>query len=190
MEDDAIIVLELLTDDPSLRGGLVQAIPTEGRISALNIPHSSIVFEHYGTAEVTAELLGEDGYATETIRHADIVSFSCLKAKAYDDRQERKDAHDLIYCLEHVPQSSEVVAGMFRNALRGKHADVISHSLELLRSRFATDENAEGYTKDGPVAVAKFELGEYDDSREARILRQREAADAVETLLRSIAEES
>jgi len=55
----------------------------------LNIPHSSIVFEHFNTAQVTAELLGENGQATETIRHANIVSFSCLKAIAYDERVSR-----------------------------------------------------------------------------------------------------
>jgi hypothetical protein len=72
----------------------------EGRISALNIPHSSIVFDLYDTAQVTAELLRDNGVATETIKHANIVSFTCLKAISYNDRQERKDAHDLVYCLD------------------------------------------------------------------------------------------
>lgn len=186
MEDGTTIVLELLADHPSMRGGRVQPIPEEGQISALNIPHSSIVFEQFDTAEVTAELLGENGQATETIRHANIVSFSCLKAFAYDDRQERKDAHDLVYCLEHVSQPPAEVAAMFRSALNGKHADVIRRSLDLLRNRFSTDKNVEGYVKDGPVAVAKFELGEDDDLREARALRQREAADIIETLLKAV----
>jgi hypothetical protein len=75
---------------------------------------------------------------------------------------------------------------MFRNALNGKHADVIRLSLDLLRNRFGTDESVEGYVKDGPVAVAKFELGEDDDLREARALRQREAAYIIETLLEAV----
>ncbi|HLO68040.1 MAG TPA: hypothetical protein VK188_13535 [Holophaga sp.] len=43
----------------------------------------------------------------------------------------------------------------------------------------------EGYRKDGPVAVAKFELGEGDELslREARALRQREVSSVVESLL-------
>jgi hypothetical protein len=47
---------------------------------------------------------------------------------------------------------------------------VIQASLEILRTRFAQDEKTEGYRKDGPVSVAKFELGEGDepDQREAR----------------------
>ncbi|MEQ8827878.1 MAG: antitoxin, partial [Parvibaculum sp.] len=42
----ATIILELLADDPELGGGKVQPLPTEGNISALNIPHSSMVFDH------------------------------------------------------------------------------------------------------------------------------------------------
>lgn len=186
MDDGTPIVLELLADHPDLRGGRAQPIPDEGRISALNIPHSSIVFDLYDTAQVTAELLGSNGIAAETIKHANIVSFTCLKAIAYNDRQERKDAHDLVYCLEHVPHTVSEVAAMFQNDLKGKHRDVLLHSLTLLRSRFATDANVEGYLKDGPVSVAKFELGEDDDAREARALRQREAADVVESLLSGI----
>lgn len=41
-----------------------------------------------------------------------------------------------------------------------KHAAVIELALSILRNRFANDVGAEGFLKDGPVAVAKFELGE------------------------------
>ena len=52
-------------------------------------------------------------------------------------------------------------------------------------SRFASDEKGEGYRKDGPVSVAKFELGEGNEpeQREARTLRQRQACDVIEQLL-------
>jgi hypothetical protein len=186
MEDGTNIVLELLADHPDLRGGRAQPLPDEGQISALNIPHSSIVFDLYDTAEVTAELIGGNGLATENIRHANIVSFTCLKSIAYDDRQERKDAHDLVYCLEHVPQKTDALVALFRGALGGKHQDVIRHSLALLRNRFVTNGNAEGYLKDGPVAVAKFELGDGDDIREERALRQRDASEVITSLLDAI----
>ena len=44
------------------------------------------------------------------------------------------------------------------------------------------------YRKDGPVSVAKFELGESDEpeQREARTLRQRQACDVIEQLLARI----
>jgi hypothetical protein len=185
IEDGTTIVLELLADLPGMRGGRAQPIPDEGQISALNIPYSSIVFDLYDTAEVTAELLGGNGMATEKIKHANIVSFTCLKSIAYEDRQERKDAHDLVYCLEHVPQTLAQIGAMFRDAAGGTHAEALRRSLEFLRNRFVTDAKTEGYLKDGPVSVAKFELGEDEDTREARALRQRQAADVIETLLTS-----
>jgi hypothetical protein len=49
--------------------------------------------------QMQAELLGEGGIATEQVKDANLVSFTYLKAYAFDQRFERKDAHDLIsYC--------------------------------------------------------------------------------------------
>jgi hypothetical protein len=77
------------------------------------------------------------------------------------------------------------VAEAFRRERGGKHGDVIEATLAILRSRFAGDDRIEGYRKDGPVSVAKFELGEHNapEQREARILRQRQASDVIEQLL-------
>lgn len=187
-EHGALMVLELLADAPDIAGGRVQPLPTEGTISALNVPHSSIVFDLYQVTEIQAELLGGNGVATEKIKHANLVSFTCLKALAFDQRFERKDAHDLLYCIEHAPEEAAVVAEGFRKERDGKHGAVVQASLAILRSRFAQDERVEGYRKDGPVSVAKFELGESDEpeQREARALRQRQASDVIEQLLANI----
>lgn len=188
-EHGALMVLEFLADAPDIGGGKVQPLPTEGTISALNIPHSSIVFDLYQVTEIQAELLGGNGVTTEKIKHANLVSFTCLKSFAFDQRFERKDAHDLIYCIEHAPEGAEAVAEAFRKELAGKHGDVVKASLSILRDRFAQDDKTDGYRKDGPVSVAKFELGEGDEAelREARALRQREASDVIEQLLGRIA---
>ena len=187
-EHGALMVLELLAYAPELAGGKVQPLPTEGTISALNIPHSSIVFDMFQTTEIQRELLGRNGVATEKIRHANLVSFTCLKSFAFDQRFERKDAHDLVYCIEHAPEGIEAVAEAFRNERGGKHGAVIEACLTILRSRFARDDKTEGYRKDGPVAVAKFELGEGDEQyqREASMLRQRQASNVIEQLLKRI----
>lgn len=184
-EHGAVMVLELLADAPDIAGGKVQVLPTEGTISALNIPHSSIVFDQHQVTEIRAELLGDNGVATEKVRHANLLSFTCLKAFALDQRNERKDAHDLAYCIEHAPEGLDLAAEVFRKELEGKHGDVVRASLAILRNRFASDEKTEGYRKDGPVSVAKFELGEGDDEgqRDARALRQREISDLIERLL-------
>ena len=184
-EHGALMVLELLADAPDIAGGKVQPLPTDGKISALNIPHSSIVFDLHQITEIQAELLGGNGLATEKIKHANLVSFTCLKTFAFDQRNERKDAHDLVYCIEHAPVDIDEVAKAFRKERDGKHGAVIQSALAILRNRFAQDDKTEGYRKDGPVSVAKFELGESDEPelREARVLRQRQACDVIERLL-------
>ena len=187
-ENGALMVLELLADAPDIAGGKVQALPTDGKISALNIPHSSIVFDLHQVTEIQAELLGSNGLATEKIKHANLVSFTCLKSFAFDQRNERKDAHDLIYCIEFAPEGMDEVAKAFRKEREGKHSEVIQAALVILRNRFVQDDLTEGYRKDGPVSVAKFELGESDEpeQREARVLRQRQASDLIERLLGQI----
>ncbi len=193
-EHGALMVLELLADAPQIAGGRVQPLPTEGTISALNIPHSSIVFDLHQVTEIRAELLGENGMATERVKHADIVSFTCLKAFAFDQRFERKDAHDLVYCIEHAPDGHRRRRRERLRPCAGRRADpqlVIREG--LLRcpqgsADSAHDEATEGYRKDGPVSVAKFELGEGPDAelREARVLRQRQASDLIDRLLAGI----
>ncbi len=187
-EHGALIELELLADAPEIAGGRVQPLPTEGTISALNIPHSSIVFDLHRVTEIQAKLLNSEAIAVEKVKHANLVSFTCLKAFAFDQRFERKDAHDLVYCIEHAPEGIDNVAEMFRNTLEGSHGAVIRDSLAILRNRFAQDDEVEGYRKDGPVEVARFELGEGDeaDLREARMLRQREVSNVIEQLLERI----
>ena len=187
-ERGALIVLELLAAAPHIAGGRVRPLPTDGNISALNIPHSSIVHDLYQVIEIRAELLDGNGITTERVKHANLVSFTCLKAFAFDQRAERKDAYDLIYCIEHAPGDQDAVSESFRQALDSNHSAVIQEALRILRQHFAPDDRTDGYRKDGPVSVAKFELGEADnpDQLEARLLRQRQATDVVEQFLATI----
>lgn len=80
------------------------------------------------------------------------------------------------------------MARLFRGERDGKYGAVINAALTILRSRFVGDDKTEGYRKDGPVAVAKFELGEGDEPelREARALRQRQVSEVIELLLAQI----
>ena len=187
-EHGVLMVVELLADAPEIAGGMVEPLPAEGNISALNIPYASIVFDLHQVTKIRAELLGGAGVAVEGVKHANLVSFTCLKAFAFDQRFERKDAHDLIYCIENASEGLDGAAEMFRDTLMGVHAAVVRDGLAILRNRFVGEDNVEGYLKDGPVAVARFELGEGDeaDQREARMLRQREVNSVVERLLARI----
>lgn len=176
---NTIVILELLADDPEKSGGKVVELPTEGNVSAMNIPKSSIVFDHHKVREIKAELLGDNGVATAELRYADLVAFTCLKALAFNDRIERKDAHDLVYCLQHYEAGFDAIVAEFKEAQKGKHADTVAEAIVILGRHFADDADTEGHLKPGPVAVAKFELGETDESREDRVLRQRNVADLI-----------
>lgn len=81
---------------------------------------------------------------------------------------------------------------MFRETLEGRHGAVVRDCLSILGNRFAKDDAVEGYRKDGPVAVGRFELGEGDEAeqREARLLRQREVNSVMEQFLGRIASEA
>ena len=58
----------------------------------------------------------------------------------------------------------------------------------FLHRRFAQDDKTDGYRIDGPVSVAKFEIGEAAEpkQREARVLCQRQVSDVIEQLLARI----
>ncbi len=184
-EDDVTVILELISESEELGGGRVKALPTEKTISALNVPHASMVFDLHEIREIQAELLSGNGVAIEKVKFANLVTFTCLKAFAFDQRNERKDAHDLLYCLEHASGGVHAAKEKFQKELNGKHGETIRSALEILRKRFTIDEKVEGYQKDGPVAVAKFELGDSNEeaTKESRILRQRDASHVIEQLL-------
>lgn len=185
MEDGSTVILELLADRPDVMGGKVRPLPASGNISALNVPHSSMVFDLHDSIDVTAELLDGEGVTTQTVRYANIVTFVCLKTLAFDHRAERKDAHDLVYCIEHGPGGVQAAAKAFRNQTHGKYGDVVRQCLGFLREHFASDNLTEGYRKNGPVKVANFELGDSEE-RENGILRQRQVADLMEEFLNGI----
>lgn len=185
-ERGATMILEFLADEPAMRGGRVQELPTKGKISALNVPHSSIVFDLFDEKRVRVELLDEKGVAEVAIKYANIVSFTCLKAFAYEDRHEPKDAHDLVYCIQHYAGGVDATAVAFREHLCGRHGGTVQAALRILQSRFADEPGMEGYRKDGPVAVARFELGTDAEQRERRSLRQRESSDIVGRLLEAV----
>lgn len=188
IEDGTTMILEFLADSPELGGGKVKELPSDGNVSALNIPHASMVFDHHGTVEITADLLNGKGRATEVVRYADIVTFTCLKAFAFDQRFERKDAHDLIYCIENLEGGVGAAQSAFAAALTGPHAGAIREALTRLAARFRDPNPDESYLRDGPVAVASFEDDEADVSADpdllnARILRQRHAAEIMADFL-------
>jgi hypothetical protein len=182
------IRLEFVADDPSLAEWRVRAVPEHGQLGALNIHRSSIVFDFCQTETITVELPGELGVTKQDVLHADIVGFTILKILAFRSRGEGKDAHDLVYCLQHGEQSVEEIADRFVAALGGRHAAVVDHALADLAAAFGDEDETEGYRKDGPTRAARFEIeGDDQDIRERRLVRQRDFSNTVNTLLQEIA---
>ena len=179
LDHGMILILEFLADAGDARGGALQELPSEGAVSAIHIPYSGMVFDHHETIEITAELLDGGGIATVNVRHADIVSFTCLKAFAFDHRGEQKDAHDLCYCLEHYDGGTDAVHAAFARALERNHADKVKIAIDILVNRFCDSSGIEGYRKDGPVAAARFE-GAQAWGDDDRIRRQRDVSAVVQ----------
>lgn len=183
LDDRTVLILEFLADAGDEKGGALQELPSDGAVSAIHIPHSAMVLHHHETVDITAELLDGGGVTTETVRHADIVSFTCLKAFAFDHRAELKDAHDLCYCLEHYKGGTEALSSAFAAALAGKHADSVKSAIDILARRFCDGDGYEGFRKDGPVAAARFE-GAEDWNADNRVLRQRELSAVVQDAIK------
>jgi hypothetical protein len=177
------VVIDFLTYDPLRADKRMVEVETAGEVTALNVPYADLVYALHDELKVTAELLGENGVVTETIAHANRVSFTCLKSFAFADRFERKDAHDLFYCLEHGKGGIEAAAEEFVAAASGPHWAAIAAALRALHAHFADEDEVAGYRKDGPVAVAKFEIGEEPEVAEQRALRQRQVTDLVSRFL-------
>ena len=88
------------------------------------------------------------------------AAFFALKAFAFANRNERKDAYDLVYVLRRWGGGIEDIA-----ARMGEHArrdpDLVREVVALLARDFATDDSV------GPRAASRFYDGEVEDDRVA-----------------------
>jgi hypothetical protein len=183
IDDGISVVIDLLCDAPEEEGRRIARVPGEKALSAIRIAGTHLALHDFITVELTAELLGERGVATEHVKVANIVPFIVLKALAYDDRAEQKDAYDIVYCMMNYGDGGpDDVATQFRSALeRWTDEPLLSRAVEVLRDRFASDETVLGYRKDGPVSYASFLTWPHQPDENAR--RQRDAAGVIERFL-------
>ncbi len=177
------VVVDLLCDADGGAGGEIAELPGERRLSALKIPGAHLIIRDHIVVELTAALLDERGVATETVRLANVVPFVVLKALAYEDRFEEKDAYDLVYCLMHYGRGPEDVAAQFADRLAlWPDEPLLPRAVEILRTRFTSDEHTGGARKDGPISYARFLA---DPGRRDLDARHRQDAAAVVELFLS-----
>lgn len=178
------VVVELLRDAGDEEPGRTISVDGE-KVSALTIKHARIVHDWYQEKEISAQLLDGDGLSVDIVRFADVPAFVILKALALDQRQERKDAADLIHVIRYSGSVQEVAALFVQRIRSGLHPEALQDGLATLGRRFGDDEHGEGYEKVGSVAYARFH-GKDDEDEDELVGRQRFAAGLVQHLLAEI----
>ena len=180
------VVVEFLRDSGEHTPGRAINVDKEG-VSALTIKHARIVQDWYMEKEISAQLLDDRGVSVDIVRFADVPAFIILKALSLSQREENKDAADLIHVIRYSGSIDEV-ANLFVQRIRsGKHKEALEEGLAALTRCFGTTKNVEGYEKLGAVAYANF-YGKREDDEDAFVFRQRFAAGLVQNLLIKIEE--
>ncbi|WP_434529851.1 hypothetical protein ACRS64_12010 [Pseudomonas aeruginosa] len=181
VDEHVEVVVELLRDAGEDEAGRAISVSGE-QVSALTIKHARIVHDWYQEKRIGAPLLDGKGVSVDVVRFADVPAFVILKAIALHQREENKDAADLIHVVRYSG-SLEHVAGVFVERIRsGQHPEAVEAGLTALRSRFCDDEFGEGFEKVGAVAYAQFHGGDEDEIVGA----QRFAAGLIQSLLAEI----
>jgi len=124
------------------------------------------------------EVTGIDLHGAQQRLHArvcEVGPFLALKLRAFCDRQQPKDAFDILYTLRHYDCGTSAAVTAFANEVCvGNPA--CPDALRSLRDHFA-DENAPG-----PVKASHFVLGQTQpsESEDTRFLRNRIRQDTVD----------
>jgi hypothetical protein len=156
--------------EPALR---VQNL--EADFGALVTPGLELAFDERVDIELDGHTLTGEG-VRRTVPVCGPAAFVVLKALAFGDRAEPKDAYDLIYVIRHTPGRGTVIAERLRLHAQ-LHAEIVARALGLLNRDFNTPDDI------GPRRAAAFAItadAELDD----------DAADAhgfVDDLLRATA---
>lgn len=175
------VVVELLRDAGDEEAGRTVSVSAE-HVSALTIKHARIVHDWYQEKRIGAALLDGKGVSVDVVRFADVPAFVILKAIALNQREENKDAADLVHVVRYSG-SLKHVAGLFVERIRsGQHPEAVKAGLAALRNQFSDDEFSEGFEKVGAVAYARFHGGDEDEIVGA----QRYAAGLIQGLLAEI----
>lgn len=177
-EHESVVVEFLHNAADKSQEGRLASIEDE-KVSALGIRHAGVVHTWYREKKVMAELFDGAGISTELVRYADVTSFIILKALAFDQRAENKDAGDLVHVMRYAgtpDQVGEEIVGRYRS---GEHNQAIHDALGALQNCFCDGEGVDGHERNGPIAAARFRLGLDPDDDEDRVREQRDVAGLV-----------
>jgi predicted nucleotidyltransferase len=119
-----------------------------------------------------------------TARVCEVGPFLALKLRAFYDRQQPKDAFDILYTILHYDGGTDVAIAAFAEEVRLANP-ACADALRSLREHFATE------TSPGPVKASHFVLGnaasgESEDMRFRRTTIRQDMVDAASRLLRAV----
>lgn len=127
----------------------------EPDFGALVTPGLELAFDE----RVQVKIAGNTLQGEKTTRDIPVCgpgAFVVLKALAFADRGEPKDAYDLIYVIRGAPGGPEAVAVALRQHAAA-HPEIVANALERLERDFESP----GHT--GPQRAAEFDFGDADD---------------------------
>lgn len=130
----------------------------EGDFGALITPGLQLAFDERVDVELDGfTLKGER--VSRTIPVCGPAALVVLKALAFGDRAEPKDAYDLVYVIRHIPGGYRTIADRLARHAEGD-APIVARALDLLARDF------EGPDGIGPGRAARFTLPEPADPDE------------------------
>ena len=177
--DGASVVIELLgesTDAAPGRSFRPQLQKSGSNLSLLNIPGANLATRDYVQVTVEQERFDGGGRSSVNVRVANVLPYTVLKIRAFQDRHHSKDAYDLVFTLFNYP-------GGPAEAGRAAASSPIATEPQVLHALAELDERFASPGQDGPSAYAQFVAG--TDGEEEALRRRQEAVVTVRAFLRS-----
>lgn len=178
---DFTVYVDFLVEQPSRTSG----IATVEEITANIMPG---VNRALATAR-TIEVSGVDLHGAEQrfrARVCEVGPYIALKLRAFCDRQQPKDAFDILYTLQHYDGGTDAAIEAFAEEVRLANP-ACPDALRTLTEHFQ-NENAPGPVKASLFVLGEVTPGESADTRFRRITLRQEMVDSANQLLRAATE--
>ena len=135
----------------------------------------------------TIKVRGVDLHGAEQKFHArvcEIGPFLALKLRAFYDRQQPKDAFDILYTLQHYDGGTDAAIEAFAEEVRIGNA-ACPDALRTLKEHFQ-NENAPGPVKASTFVLGQGRTSEPEDTKFRRVTLKQEMVDVALKLLQSV----
>ena len=135
----------------------------------------------------TVEVGGVDLHGAEQkfyARVCEVGPYLALKLRAFCDRQQPKDAFDILYTIQHYDGGTDAAIAAFADEVRIGNA-ACADALRTLKEHFQ-NENAPGPVKASLFVLGEAAPGESEDAKFRRTTLRQEMVDAAIKLLKAV----